>query len=69
MSPLTGSSVVFIRHYSNFCGYCIISVKLLGTLIWLFLTGIGKTYFGYVLLLHYARLGSTVVYIESGKAK
>jgi hypothetical protein len=30
--------------------------------------GIGKTYFGYVLLLHFARLGSTVVY-ESGKAK
>jgi hypothetical protein len=29
--------------------------------------GIGKTYFGYVLLLHLARIGSTVVY-ESGKA-
>ena len=69
-NPTLGSSV-FIRHcYPKLLATALSIIETPGTphLVILGNPGIGKTYFGYVLLLHLARLGSTVVY-ESGKAK
>ncbi|KAI8894042.1 hypothetical protein BC833DRAFT_531060 [Globomyces pollinis-pini] len=69
-NPALGSSV-FIRHcYPKLLATALSIIEtpdsphlvILGNL------GIGKTYFGYVLLLHLARSGATVVY-ESGKAE
>ena len=69
-NPILGSSI-FIRHcYPKLLATALSIIETPGTphLVILGNPGIGKTYFGYVLLLYLARLGSTVVY-ESGKAK
>jgi hypothetical protein len=69
-NPTLGSSV-FIRHcYPKLLATALSIIETPGTphLVILGNPGIGKTYFGYVILLYLARLGSTVVY-ESGKAK